>query len=483
MSTPTLTSQPAASSPGAVGIEPAARSQRTTRDPESAEQFAAAVADVLTPTTSPGSNKGGPSGRAPSVGHRSTAGQPTDPTLPVAQPGIAATALAALIAPAAPSSTAVVPTSTGPTPGAPTSPELSAVTGPVLSPVVGTTASPVSTPVAGQPEVREQTATTATLPAGQPAQGGGSSAAGVEATLIARQPQGPQRAVVRPPTSGGPVATVGTATRAEVPPPLTLVQVLSTSATPVAPSPGASVETKPGLVPVPAAVPQAQATGATAVATTPVATTPVVTTAAAGSAVPVEAAISTETMPRDLRHRGAATAAVKPTADAPSVQGPVPAQATLRTSEVAATAAASSSPVAAQVAHAIAPLRLGPDGSHVVTVVLHPAELGSVRVTVELREGAMHVQLSGGAVAVEALRSSLPDLRHQLEQLGTPATSIDVAAHGFNRSPEQQPGSGPGSTSQPEREPDQRARSRDPDPLPPHPPKPSAGRALLDLRM
>jgi len=507
MSTPTLTSQPAASSPGVAGIEPAARSQRAGRDPESAEQFAAAVADVLTPTTVPGSGKNGQPGRAPSGGHRPTTAQPTDstqPAEPAAQPTVAAAALAALVVPSA-TSTPVVPV-TGVATSPVLSPVLSGVGSAPVDPAVGEVANPAAGPIAGpaptQPDLPAQPALTALTPltaltalTAEPAapsiQGGGPSAAGagVEATLVVRQPLGPKLAGARPPATNGPEAAPRTVVRAEVPPRLTLVQALSTPAATVTVMTGGSAEGKPPVVPavpvapvvpaVPLVQTQAQTagTGTGAVAASD-------TAAVATPAVSAEVAVATETMPRDLRHRSTTTAAARPTVDPGSMQATAPTQATPRTTEVtAATVPTTGSQVAAQVAHVIAPLRLGPDGSHVVTVELHPAELGSVRVTVELRDGAMHVQLSGGAVAVDALRSSLPDLRHQLEQLGTPATSIDVTAHGFNRSPDQQPGSTSGTSAQPEREPDQRARSRDPDPLPPHPPKPSAGRALLDLRM
>ena len=130
MSTPTLTSQPTASSSGAAGIEPAARSQRTSRDPESAEQFAAAVADVLTPTTAPGSGKAGQPARTHSAGHSHATARPTEPTQPAAQPTVAAgaAAVATLVGPGATSPTA------GTTTGAPT--------GPVAAPVVSAAAGP-----------------------------------------------------------------------------------------------------------------------------------------------------------------------------------------------------------------------------------------------------------------------------------------------------------------------------------------------------
>ena len=81
---------------------------------------------------------------------------------------------------------------------------------------------------------------------------------------------------------------------------------------------------------------------------------------------------------------------------------------------------------ASQLVRSLGPLRSNADGTHRISLELHPAELGTVRVLVEMRSGTMHVQLSGGEAARDAMRHALPDLRQQLDDLGITTGSLDV---------------------------------------------------------
>jgi hypothetical protein len=102
--------------------------------------------------------------------------------------------------------------------------------------------------------------------------------------------------------------------------------------------------------------------------------------------------------------------------------------------------------VSAQMLAAVAPLRHSPDGVHRMVLQLHPAELGAVQITAELREGTIHLQLHGATeVGRDALRASLDDLRRDLSDAGISAGSLDVggeAAGSWGRQ-----GSGPGGGS------------------------------------
>ncbi|MEU4429026.1 flagellar hook-length control protein FliK, partial [Actinoplanes sp. NPDC024001] len=84
-------------------------------------------------------------------------------------------------------------------------------------------------------------------------------------------------------------------------------------------------------------------------------------------------------------------------------------------------------PPATQLAMRIAPLRLDADGVHRLTVNLHPVDLGPVQVVAEIRNGDITVQLTGGTEAgTEALRSSLDELRRELEESGFGNCSLDL---------------------------------------------------------
>jgi hypothetical protein len=91
-------------------------------------------------------------------------------------------------------------------------------------------------------------------------------------------------------------------------------------------------------------------------------------------------------------------------------------------------APAATLPPAVQLAMHLAPLRTAPDGTHRLTVRLHPAELGRVEVRVEVRDGVVSVLLTPGVDATrDLLREALGDLRRDLAGQGFQSATLDVA--------------------------------------------------------
>jgi hypothetical protein len=131
----------------------------------------------------------------------------------------------------------------------------------------------------------------------------------------------------------------------------------------------------------------------------------------------------------------------------------------------------------------MSPLLRDADGGHTVQLQLAPQELGTVRITIDVRHGevAMHLHASD-ASARDLLREHLPDLRDQLEEQGLRAGNLDVG----------QDDSGASQWSAQQRSAQQRALPRTPAPgapepvtTTPHGPRtaaPGSGGAL-DLRM
>jgi flagellar hook-length control protein FliK len=96
--------------------------------------------------------------------------------------------------------------------------------------------------------------------------------------------------------------------------------------------------------------------------------------------------------------------------------------------------------VQTQIAPYITALRHGPDGTHQITVLLHPVELGQVQVVVELRSGTVNLELTGAhGAAHEALLSAMPALRRELTDAGLTVGRTDVLS--------QNPGTAGGATS------------------------------------
>ena len=89
-------------------------------------------------------------------------------------------------------------------------------------------------------------------------------------------------------------------------------------------------------------------------------------------------------------------------------------------------------PVAGQLASAVAAMQRRGDGEYVASLDLHPAELGRVRVEIEIRAGVVNVQVAAEQAGTRGLlHDQLADLRAALEQGGMDAGQLDVASHGF----------------------------------------------------
>ena len=85
-------------------------------------------------------------------------------------------------------------------------------------------------------------------------------------------------------------------------------------------------------------------------------------------------------------------------------------------------------PPATQVASAVAALRRRGDGEYVATLDLHPAELGRVRVELEVRAGVVNVTMTPEQAGTRALLTQgIEDLRAALEQGGLDAGQLDVS--------------------------------------------------------
>ncbi|WP_207009095.1 flagellar hook-length control protein FliK [Nocardioides aromaticivorans] len=76
---------------------------------------------------------------------------------------------------------------------------------------------------------------------------------------------------------------------------------------------------------------------------------------------------------------------------------------------------------------ATAPGSAGPaNGTHRITLTLQPEQLGEVRVTLVVKDGAVHVRLAGGegiegAAVHRALAGEAPELQRLLERTGAEA--------------------------------------------------------------
>jgi flagellar hook-length control protein FliK len=99
-----------------------------------------------------------------------------------------------------------------------------------------------------------------------------------------------------------------------------------------------------------------------------------------------------------------------------------------------------------ELAQALASLRSRPDGTHELSVQLHPAELGAVQVTATISNGQLTVTLAcAHQAARDAVAAALPALQQQLQ--GTNFGGVDL---GFSAFAQQQGGqSAPQSQQQP----------------------------------
>lgn len=84
-------------------------------------------------------------------------------------------------------------------------------------------------------------------------------------------------------------------------------------------------------------------------------------------------------------------------------------------------------PPAAQLALRLAPLRAGPDGTHQLTILLNPEELGPVSVVATVKGDQLSVQLTGATeVGRDALRAALPELERDLRDGGFATLNLNV---------------------------------------------------------
>jgi hypothetical protein len=95
-------------------------------------------------------------------------------------------------------------------------------------------------------------------------------------------------------------------------------------------------------------------------------------------------------------------------------------------SQSAPAAQAPQLPPAAQVALRLAPLRVGPDGTHQLTIHLNPEELGPISVVAQVRGDELSVRLTGTATGADALKAALPQLEQQLRDGGFNTVAVDV---------------------------------------------------------
>jgi flagellar hook-length control protein FliK len=84
-------------------------------------------------------------------------------------------------------------------------------------------------------------------------------------------------------------------------------------------------------------------------------------------------------------------------------------------------------PVAGQLAQQVAVFRGAPDGTHSMTVVLRPDNLGPVQVQVTPDKGVVDLTLRGAHdQGRDALLQALPDLRRDLQSAGLTCSRLDV---------------------------------------------------------
>lgn len=82
---------------------------------------------------------------------------------------------------------------------------------------------------------------------------------------------------------------------------------------------------------------------------------------------------------------------------------------------------------ATQVAEALRDVRRLSDGTHRLSLQLHPEDLGAVQLEIALREGRLHLRAVAQTEAGRsALQSSIPELRSELLDAGVDAGSLEV---------------------------------------------------------
>jgi flagellar hook-length control protein FliK len=84
--------------------------------------------------------------------------------------------------------------------------------------------------------------------------------------------------------------------------------------------------------------------------------------------------------------------------------------------------------VATQLGRHVAVLGRGPEGTHSMTLVLSPENLGPVQVQVTVSQGSLDLTLRGAhELGRAALMNALPDLRRDLQAAGLDCSRLDVS--------------------------------------------------------
>ncbi|WP_030177113.1 flagellar hook-length control protein FliK [Spirillospora albida] len=207
------------------------------------------------------------------------------------------------------------------------------------------------------------------------------------------------------------------------------VEEAGVPAQPMPNAPSGETEQAVPQAPVPAAEPEAAAPQTFPVPRPQILNTPVVAPAAE-PAVQAQAAADAPVAATEPAPAVKAAPMIDPAA-APAPATPVT---EVHAPDAPAPASRPAPPPATQVAMQILPLREGPDGVHRLTVHLNPVDLGPVSVVAEVRDGTVHLQLSGMEDgAHDALRAALPELRKELEDGGFSSCTLDLtreAPHG-----------------------------------------------------
>lgn len=156
--------------------------------------------------------------------------------------------------------------------------------------------------------------------------------------------------------------------------------------------------------------------------------TPAVAAPAAGlseQAAAVAAAVAPAAAPEAIGADASKPNAVAATPVTPSTTS------TQAPAEVAAPRATPPADPHVQVARVVRPLRLGQDGSYELALDLTPAELGRVRIDVEMRGATISLSLRADNPATrQLLQTSLDQLRTELEAAGLNAGRLDVNSSG-----------------------------------------------------
>lgn len=185
---------------------------------------------------------------------------------------------------------------------------------------------------------------------------------------------------------------------------------------------------QPGALPsaTPTASPTttAPSTSTTGAVAAPAGTTGEPATASPASAAPGAAAAGS---PADRGSEAAIASTAASTNDAGAVASPA---ATVGAAGAAAASATSpgtsGAAVTGQVFPQIPALVSRGEGRHSITLRLHPADLGEVRVTVTIKNGAVDVTMAAGAEARQALRAGSGDLRTLLELAGAATGQVVI---------------------------------------------------------